>query len=33
MLVRTKTGDLLEINITDFITDEEYYKKIMKLKE
>ena len=31
MLIRIKNG-FMEININDFITDEEYYKKIMILK-
>jgi hypothetical protein len=32
MLVRIKNG-FVEININDFIIDEEYYKKIMFLKQ
>ena len=32
MLIRTKNG-FIEININDFITDEEYYKKILILKQ
>ena len=31
MLFRTKTGELVEIKINDFLTDEEYYKKIMQI--
>ena len=32
MLFRTKTGQLVEININDFITDAEYYNEIKRLK-
>ena len=32
MIYRTKTGQLVEININDFLTDAEYYKAIKKLK-
>jgi len=32
MLVRSVDGKLEEINITDFITDEDYYKKMMAIK-
>ena len=31
MLFRAKTGQLVEININDFITDAEYYKAIKEL--
>ena len=32
MLIRIKNG-FIEISINDFITDEEYYKKILILKQ
>ena len=32
MIFRTKSGNLIKININDYITDEEYYIEVMKLK-
>jgi len=32
MIFRTKSGNLIQININDYITDEEYYIEVMKLK-
>ena len=29
MIFRTVNGELMEININDYITDIEYYKRIM----
>jgi hypothetical protein len=31
MIFRDKNGKLVEININDYITDGEYYKKLMDL--
>ena len=31
--MRAKNGKLVEININDYTTDEEYYKAILKLKQ
>jgi len=33
MLIRTENGKLVEIKITDFLTDADYYNKIIKLGE
>ena len=33
MLFRKYNGDLIEVNITEFFTDSDYYKNIMRLKE
>ena len=33
MVFSTKSGNLIEININDYISDKEYYMEIMKLKE
>ena len=32
MLIRTKTGKLVEIKKMDFLTDKEFYQKIIFLK-
>ena len=32
MIFRTKSGNLIQININDYITDEAYYMEVMKLK-
>ena len=32
MLFRKYNGELVEININDFLTDNDYYKKIMRIK-
>lgn len=32
MLIRSSGGGLVEININDFLTDEEYYKEIIRIK-
>jgi len=31
MLVRTKTGSIIDIKLCDFTTDREYYKFILSL--
>ena len=33
MIIRLYDGTLIEININDFTTDENYYDNIMKLKQ
>jgi hypothetical protein len=32
MIFRSKSGILIQININDYITDEDYYIEVMKLK-
>ncbi len=31
MLIRTKTGKLIDVKLTDYVTDAEYYKFILTL--
>lgn len=32
MIIRLKNGKLVVINITDYLTDYDYYKEIIKIK-
>lgn len=33
MIMRDSNGDLIEINILEFLTDNEYYKKVLEIKD
>ena len=33
MLIRTKNGYLIEINMNNYLTDADYYREIIRIKE
>lgn len=32
MLIRSANGNLVEINVNDYLTDADYYKEIIRIK-